>query len=50
MDNQTDNVTNIDVFGISPYAIESSGGLRNTITGVCTSLRLKADSYIFGLR
>ena len=31
MDNQTDNVTNIDVFGVSPYTIESSGGLLNTI-------------------
>jgi len=31
MDNQTDKVTNIDVFGVSPYAIESSGGLLNTI-------------------
>lgn len=31
MDNQTDNVTDIDVFGVSPYTIESSGGLLNTI-------------------
>ena len=31
MDNQTDNVTKIDVFGITPYIFESSACINDTI-------------------